>query len=211
MTLVRKDEYASVIVPSVQKLKFDFVGHDQIILHERDIRRQKGAFAFLQVDPLQRAAFLAAIDAIVTAAPIKVFAAVIHKAELAAKYSKPWSPYELALYFLMERLLPLLEWQGQAGKTVHVVFECRGKKEDDELELAFRRIAANQANWGWKNPDFTRIKWEPLFVDKKSNSSGLQLADLFARPIGLHRLKPLQTNHAYSILTSKITAQKWFP
>ena len=178
MTLVRKDDYTNVVVPSMQKLKFDFVGHDQLIMHEREIRRQKGAFAFLQVDPLQRAAFLEAIDAVVTAAPIKVFAAVIHKTQLAAKYKDPWSPYELALYFLMERLLPLLIWHGETGKTVHVVFECRGKKEDAELELAFRRIAANQANWGWKTPDFGKIKWEPLFVDKKSNSSGLQLADL---------------------------------
>jgi len=211
MTLVRKDDYANVVVPSLQKLKFDFVGHDQLILHERDIRRQKGAFAFLQVDPIQRAAFMKAVDDLVSAAPIEVFAAVIHKDQLTAKYSKPWSPYELALYFLMERLLPLLEWKGQIGKRLHVVFECRGKKEDAELELAFRRIAANQANWGWKNPDFTKIQWEPLFVDKKCNSSGLQLADLFARPIGLHRLKPTQTNHAYEVLAPKINGQKWFP
>ena len=43
---------------------------------------------------------------------------------------------------------------GQKGKLTHVVFECRGKAEDAELELAFRRIVAGQ-NKGDYLPEYT--------------------------------------------------------
>jgi hypothetical protein len=194
-------------------LKFDFVGHDQLVLHEREIRRQNGAFSFLQVDAKKRGEFLGRIDKVVSDADITVFAAVIDKNKLKQQYANPFSPYHIALVFCMERVLAHLRIRGQKGRLIHVVFECRGKKEDDELELEFRRIANNQSNWGYKNPDFTEIGWEPLFVDKKCNSSGLQLADLMARPIGLRRIRPSQPNHAYDIISSKIPsgALKWFP
>ena len=44
--LIAKDAYARRLVPSMQTLKFETVGHDQLILHERDIRRQQNDFAF---------------------------------------------------------------------------------------------------------------------------------------------------------------------
>jgi hypothetical protein len=211
--LVSKTVYADHIVPRLQRLKFDFVGHDQLVLHERDIRRQQKDFAFLQVDAAARTAFLNRVNGVVADAEIDVIAAVIHKVRLAEKYANPWSPYEIALHFCMETLLARLQQLGQRGRLVHVVFESRGKKEDAELELHFRRIAANQANWGYKQPDFRAMEWEPVFVDKKSNSSGLQLADLMARPIGLKVLRPMQDNRAFDVLRPKLAhgGMKSFP
>lgn len=211
--LVAKQTYATSIVPALQQLKFEAVGHDQLVLHERDIRRQQNGFAFLQVNPAHREAFIERINAIVAEAEITVIGAVIDKVRLARKYANPWSPYEVGLHFCMETLLGRLVALGQAGSLIHVVFESRGKKEDSELELHFRRIASNQANWGYKQPDFTRLRWEPLFVDKKSNSSGLQLADLMARPMGLKVLRPLQPNRAFDVLRSKLQhgGMKSFP
>jgi hypothetical protein len=211
--LVSKADYADRIVPRLQRLKFDFVGHDQLVLHERDIRRQQKDFAFLQVNADTRMAFLDRVNAVVADAEIDVIAAVIHKVRLAERYAKPWSPYEIALHFCMETLLVRLRQLGQGGRLVHVVFESRGKKEDAELELHFRRIAANQANWGYKQPDFRVMEWEPVFVDKKCNSSGLQLADLMARPIGLKVLRPMQENRAFDVLRPKLAhgGMKSFP
>ncbi|MFW2342061.1 DUF3800 domain-containing protein [Brevundimonas sp.] len=211
--LSSKADYADRIVPRLQRLKFDFVGHDQLVLHERDIRRQQKEFAFLQVDAAVRETFLDRMNGIVSSAEIDVIAAVIHKVRLAQKYADPWSPYEIALHFCMETLLRRLRQLGQEGKRIHVVFESRGKKEDAELELHFRRIAANQANWGYKQPDFRVMEWEPIFVDKKSNSSGLQLADLMARPIGLKVLRPLQENRAFDVIRPKLAlgGMKSFP
>lgn len=42
-----------------------------------------------------------------------------------------------------------------------------------------------------------------LFADKKVMSSGLQLADLVARPIGLSVLNSKQENRAFEVLKNK--------
>lgn len=104
---------------------------------------------------------------LVAEAEIDVIAAVIHKVRLAEKYANPWSPYEIALHFCMETLLARLRHLGQNGKLVHVVFESRGKKEDADLELHFRRIAANKANWGVQAARFWRDRVGADFCRQK--------------------------------------------
>lgn len=44
-----------------------------------------------------------------------------------------------------------------------------------------------------------------MLADKRSNSEGLQLADLVARPIGLHVLRPSRPNRAWDVLQSKLS------
>ncbi len=41
------------------------------------------------------------------------------------------------------------------------------------------------------------------FMDKKHNSSGLQLADLVAHPIGRHVINPGQPNRAFELIERK--------
>ena len=84
-----------------------------------------------------------------------------------------------------------------SAKTTYIIVEQRGKKEDEELELEFRRICDGQ-NFGNINFPF-----EIIMANKMTNSAGLQLADLVARPIGLSVLKPTQENRAYDILKLK--------
>ena len=50
---------------------------------------------------------------------------------------------------------------------------------------------------------FKDMKFKILFVQKNHNSTGLQLADLLARPIGLNILKPNQQNRAVKIFLKK--------
>nr|WP_245441747.1 DUF3800 domain-containing protein [Rhizobium leguminosarum] len=40
-------------------------------------------------------------------------------------------------------------------------------------------------------------------MDKKHNSTGLQVADLIAHPIARHVIKPDQPNRAYELIESK--------
>lgn len=211
--LIRKEAYMKEIVPEIQRLKFDFVGHDQLVLHERDIRRQSRDFAFLQTDRDLRARFIERINSLVGSADIEIFAAVVFKDELKDRYADPWSPYSIALHLCAEKCLARLVQLEQAERRIHVVFESRGKREDTELELQFRRIANNDAHWGWRRPDFTQLDWEPVFVDKRANSAGLQLADLTARPIGLKCLRPKQPNRAYEVIRAKLgfNGVKQFP
>jgi len=136
------------------------------------------------------------LNAIVEAAPMTIIAAVIRKDALVQRYSRPNNPYAIALLFCIERLFAFLRSANASGAT-HIVVECRGKKEDAALELEFRRIRDGANRWG-------RLDGlELVFADKKSNLAGLQLADLTARPIGLHVLRPEQNNRAYQIIEKK--------
>lgn len=42
-----KSYYLRRIVPAIQSLKFKWFGHDSAILHERDIRKKRPPFEFL--------------------------------------------------------------------------------------------------------------------------------------------------------------------
>ena len=83
----------------------------------------------------------------------------------------------------------------------YVVFvDESGAKEDASLELEFRRVC-DGANRDRKNYPFSI-----LIADKKTNSEGLQLADLTARPAGLAVLRPNQPNRAWEVLKEKLFA-----
>lgn len=176
-------------------LKFSLFGHDMVVLHEMDIRRKKGAFATLGKEAREQ--FMTDLTAVIDAADFTLIAVVIDKAAHARRYARPDHPYHLAFQFGLERLNRLLQSHGQGGRTTHVVCEARGAKEDAELELEFRRIR-DGANFLHQ-----RLPFELIIAHKQTNSEGLQLADLTARPIGLSVLRPGQLNRAYQVLERK--------
>lgn len=211
--IVRKSHYCDFLVPAIQRLKFDFVGHDQLILHERDIRRQAGSFSFLQVSRDIRDRFLSQISDIIATSDVRIVYAVIDKAALSARYRDPFDPYDLALTFCMERTARFLRdgGKGERNTRVNVVFEARGRKEDQHLELEFRRITDGEVRVGRAHGSVSLFDWTPLFIDKRANSTGLQVADLAARPLGLHYLRPTQTNRSADIIMKKVWDKKVFP
>ena len=46
--LFDKEEYAERITTDITHLKFKYFGHDQIILHEREIRKEEAEFSILR-------------------------------------------------------------------------------------------------------------------------------------------------------------------
>lgn len=198
-------------VPKLQEFKFKYFGHDQIILHEHHIRKQKDEFAFLRTNADLRIDFLQGISNLVAESEVDIFGVVIDKSRLKRKYAIPDNPYNLGMRFGLERIHQFLLSQNQEKREVYFVFEKRGAKEDDALELEFRRICDQNSKFGYKEIDFNKMKFVPVFADKKSNSCGLQLADLTARPIGIHYLRPEQDNAAYEIIKLKIKSLKTFP
>lgn len=209
--VMRKDAYTAEIVPAMQGLKFGIWGHDTVVLHEHEIRKSLGPFGVLRTDRALRTRFMDELNALIQTAPMTIFASVIDKEKHRAKYANPWNPYEIALHFCMERLHMMLTDEKQHGKTVHIVFESRGAREDAELELEFRRIAGNDSHWGYRRHDFSRFDFQPVFIPKAANASGLQLADLTARPIALSQLRPGQPNRAFEIIRPKLGGLKCFP
>jgi hypothetical protein len=194
--IFRKPEYLAQVVPVFQGFKFKYFGHDLVVLHEHEMRKQTGPFRIL-VDRARRDSFMGDLDALVAAAPFTVVAAVIHKGKLKAQYAKPTNPDHLGVAFCLERLKYFLSDAKAPAGVVHVVFESRGRREDAELELEFRRVCSS-------NLSGSPFPFEPIFASKGSNSTGLQLADLVARPIGRHVLLPDQPNRAYQIIETKL-------
>ncbi|MDX2209281.1 MAG: DUF3800 domain-containing protein [Sphingopyxis sp.] len=190
-----KKHYSEKVVPALQKFKFNHFGHDIIILHERDIRKEKGPFKLASAR--HRNEFLGELTDIIDRSNFILVSCVIDKTKLQQLDPESANLYHLALGFCLETLYEFMEEKGQADKRTHVIFECRGKNEDRDLELEFRRICAGA------NKRETVLPFDVVMADKKANSAGLQLADLVARPVGLHVLRPMQTNRAFNILKRK--------
>lgn len=190
--IFHKTYYASHVVTALEGFKFKHFGHDVVVLHETDIRKERGSFRFSSRP--HKDAFLDELTGIIEANNFILIASVIDKARLRERSD---NPYHLALGFCLETLYELMQEKRQEDLPTHVVVECRGKKEDAELELEFRRVCAGENRFGKPLP------FEVVFADKKTNSTGLQLADLVARPIGLSVVKPEQDNRAFEVLKRK--------
>lgn len=194
--IFRISDYTTMVTPRIQAFKFRHFGHDIIILHEHEIRKSLPPFNSL-INKDRRNAFLNELSTIMDDAPFTLIATAIDKNRFLRRHNEAKNPYDVAMQFCLERIQKFLTNRGQSGKETMVVFESRGKKEDAELELEFRRVCDGQNFRG------ERMNLNCVIASKLTNSSGLQLADLVARPIGRKLLKPDQTNRAYDILEEK--------
>src|SRR5262245_43093412 len=171
-----KRYYSEKVVSALQKFKFAKFGHDLVVLHERDIRKEKDKFKFQNRQ--EKDAFIEELTDLIEESNFVLISCVIDKKRLEIPPGERLNPYHIALGFCLETLYEFLMEKKQEDVRTHVIVECRGKKEDNELELEFRRICDGANRLGIALP------FDVVFADKRVNSAGLQLADLVARPIG---------------------------
>lgn len=194
--VIERDHYAQFIAPKLLELKLKYLQNPHVILHEREIRKAQDDFSFLTNKEI-REQFFEDLNDFMQQAEFKVIASVIHKERLQKKYKTPYSPYDLGTQYGLERLKIFLKEEKQHLEAT-VTFESRGKKEDRDLEHSFLKITDNP-HYRTHSGKFFDLQ----IVPKISNNCGLQLADLIARPIGRHILKPEQPNKAYDIIKNK--------
>jgi hypothetical protein len=190
----KKADYIDSVTPALRRLKFNTFGHDMVVLHEHDLRKKENAFAEMSREP--REAFLAELTQIIQTAQFTLMAVVIDKRLLAPCVTQQ-NPYHIALLFGLERVYGFLASLGQGEPLTHIVVESRGKREDMEMELEFRRICEGA------NETSRALPFRLIMADKRTNSEGLQLADMVARPVALSVLRPGQPNRAFDILQAK--------
>jgi hypothetical protein len=194
--LAAKADYRAQIAPEMAGFKHHWFGHEAVVLHAHEIRKEKGDFKFL-FDRKVRERFLDDLTALMDRLSYTLIVSAIDKVRLNHQYAEPDNPYSIAMQFCLERAFFYLREQGEVEKLTHVLVESRGRKEDADLELVFRRICDGANAFGH------RLPFEVVFVDKKQNLAGLQLADLVCHPIGRHLLKPGQKNRAYEVVEKK--------
>ncbi|PWL17048.1 DUF3800 domain-containing protein [Falsochrobactrum shanghaiense] len=208
--IFRKDEYINTAVPAMQSFKFRWFGHDNVVLHESDIVKRRGPFHFLQYDKI-RDRFMNDLSEVMEKTPMTIVSSVIRKENLKRRYANPENPYELGLLFCMEKAHEFIEFHADHERRCHIICESRSPrekagrgKEDAALELEFRRIVAGDHYLQARNGHRPIPCFDILFASKLANSTGLQIADLIARPIGLRIFKGNQENRAFDIISRKI-------
>ncbi len=191
-----KQSYISEISPAVGRLKLELFGHDTVVFHEHEIRKKEGAFSKLSKE--KREELLEKLNDLMSEADFTLIPVVINKEALKKSGADTPNVYHLAMRYGLEQLYGFLADLDQQNRKTHVIFEARGKPEDLALEIEFRRVCDRQ------NSSQIVLPFEVVIADKKTNSCGLQFADMAARPIGLSILKPDQSNRAFGILRKKL-------
>lgn len=197
--IVRKTDYTRLISRELQEFKLRHWGHDEVVLHEHEIRKPRDAFAFLLHRPA-RERFLSELNQLMATLPLTLVAVIIDKPAFAAHHTdpEPGFAYDHAMQTGLDAVFHHRADHGQADLLTPVVVERRGRREDTALELAFRRYCTTG------NVHGRTLPFDLVMVPKTANSPGLQLADLIARPIGLHHLRPHQPNRAFELLRPKL-------
>jgi hypothetical protein len=182
-------------------IKFEYFGHDAVVFHSRDIRKQIGPFQILTKAEL-RTKFMTSISNYFESSKGVLIASVINKQKHVANYVWPDNPYSISLLFCLERLYGFLKQEGATDGTMFCVFEERGPKEDAALALEFQRICGGSNMWG-------PLPFKMVFASKLANMPGLQAADLAAYPIARKIIKPEGPNPAYDVIEKKFRRSKF--
>jgi Protein of unknown function (DUF3800) len=188
MCIFEIDIYVGQIVPSIQRVKFDFFDHDLAILHESEIRKKVGHFRLLN-DRLLNDEFQSRLSSAIEKANFKVAAWSIDKNSqcgIADLY------FEAAVNCLDSVANYMRLDSTTTGATV--VFESRGRALDRSLLTKLGQVFDST----------TSPRFDFRFVPKVFSSTGLQIADLVARPIGLHFIRPEQPNRSFEIIKDKL-------
>jgi len=163
--VVEKTAYVDQIIPALQRMKFRYFGHDMVVFHEAAIRKTQKPFNIL-LNAETRKAFMADLTALIAEAPFSIIASCIRKRAFLERRGDGSNPYHVAMEFGLERVFMELQARRQRGRLTHVVFERRGRKEDEELELEFLRIQRRTRLAGLSE------SLAVVFAGKATNKSG---------------------------------------
>jgi hypothetical protein len=174
--------------------KAEWLGSQHVRVHEPDLRHWKHPFGIS--DPQRRQALETSLDDILRRLPFIAFAGVIDKQQLARQYPTvhvddflPNSGYLMAVDFVVERFVHYL-YYGAADAYGLVVAESRGTREDAEVHAEFLRLLLEGTQWQSNSWFRYQLRSYVEFYKKGLNHSGLQVADLIARPIAEKVLNP---------------------
>lgn len=200
--VVSEDAYHDV-AKNMLAMKKRFWGDKKVIFHSRDIRKCDHEFQILFDQEIKKE-FYAAINELVSLSDYTIITSAINKANYIKQYGKLSSDvYEIALSFIIERTVFLLDDRAGKPHRLDIVIEQRGKREDARLHEHFQRLYSRGT--GYVSPERIQTYCKSIeFKTKGDDVGGLQLADLVAYPIARYVLDPQRANPAFDVLAPKI-------
>jgi len=188
-------------------LKSNFWEGKKVILHSSDIRKCNNEFQIL-FDPDIKTAFYDQINSIMSGEKYTIIAAAIDKKRYINKYGKITDDvYNIALSFIIERTVFFMDKVQAPDKSVRIIIEKRGAREDARLAEHMQKIISR----GTYFVSAERIKSlidRFRFFDKKEDIAGLQVADLAAYPIARYTIDPARANPAFDIISHKFYSRQ---
>ncbi|HHW17408.1 MAG TPA: DUF3800 domain-containing protein [Firmicutes bacterium] len=171
----------------------------RVCFHSRDMRRKTGPFSENVLTDEKRAL----MDQIIwqgvfgdQGLTMKIFSAIIDKPRLSLQYYWPEDPYNLAVTFILERIV-------YNAKGTAVLFESRGRSEDQNLYDHIKRLFTYGSRFVTAD-EFSRaivdIGFHPKFDSKGKVVCGLELADLAAYALGSWYVRRTPTPYSTAVL-----------
>lgn len=206
-----------VIIDEEQYVAFDrawkrwkatWLRDPRYVVHEPELRGREGRYH--RADPDEQRQLLEALDVLLHKLEFHVIAAVIHKPEFVATFGEdpvdaflPRSQYLICLDFVVERFVHFLYYHGADARGL-VVAESRGPLEDSQVQQEYIRLQLEGTQFqsaSWFRYQLARFI---EFIPKRLNYSGLQLADLAARPCAEKVLRPTSDPERWSVFREKL-------
>lgn len=191
--------YKNTAIQKVNELKIKYFNSTEVILHSRDIRKQESKLFLVLRKKEMRENFYQDINDLFADLYLTLLASVIDKKRLKEQYGdRSDNPYYLSLGFIMERYAIFLREKGETGL---MIIESRNKVDDELLYIAYSKIML-QGTGFLRSDEFQKRIKDLIFIPKKENETGTQLADLAAYPIATHIL-PNRDKKAFQVLKIK--------
>ena len=189
--------------------KRDYLGSATKRVHEPDIRRAEKSF-WCRGDDLKRMKAVASLDRILDRLDFTGLAIVVNRPDYVRQIgiralddSLPHHPYLMSMHFLAERLAMALHSHFN-GARARLVIESLESSADARMQYEFARLFLDGTSYvasAWFRRQFLPgIE----FRIKEQNSTGLQLADLLARPCAEKIQRPASTPARWPVFRKKL-------
>lgn len=188
--------------------KITTMGVDGSRIHEPDIRKYRNRFK--RTTKIEREAIDESLAEILSVLNFHCIAAVVDLHEFGHQHPSgrvddylPQSCYLMAIDFVMERFVHFLREVGDSGKG-HITAESRETKEDVLVNYEYVRLQKEGTQFVSESDFRWYLSPHINFLRKDANSTGLQIADIAARPLAEKVLDPTSTPKRWDVISSKL-------
>lgn len=205
--IVSKDDYEAFdVIWKAWKTKH--LGSPEIVVHEPEVRGCSANFRRPREE--DRQALWNDLEVILKELDFKCIAAVVDMKAFVSNHPHgrvddflPESCYLMCIDFIMERFVHFLQHAGNDARG-NVIAESRGLVEDAKVHAEFIRLHLEGTQFLSARAFCAQLRPYIEFFVKKRNHSGLQVADLAARPFAEIILNPKSTPARWNVFKEKL-------